>query len=76
LGKKIYSNSKEAEEFWIKLCKINPNYSKALNLYGWYLIDIKNHNQLGYELLEKYEHFIFNFVEQMQTHTINPLMNS
>ena len=54
LGKKLYEMSKEAEDFWNKLCKINANYSKALNLYGNYMIEIKNHNQVGYELLEKY----------------------
>ena len=53
LGKKIYSESKVAEEYWISLCKINPTYPKALNLYGNYMIEIKNHNQLGFELLEK-----------------------
>jgi hypothetical protein len=53
LSKKIYSSSKEVEELWAKLSKINPNYTKALNLYGWYLVDIKNNNQLGHEILEK-----------------------
>ena len=53
LGKKIYTSSEEAEDFWLQLCKINPNYSKALTLYGYYLVEIKNHNQRGYDLLEK-----------------------
>eukprot|EP01022_Parablepharisma_sp_SALTPOND_P000297 TRINITY_DN1012_c0_g2_i1.p1 TRINITY_DN1012_c0_g2~~TRINITY_DN1012_c0_g2_i1.p1 ORF type:complete len:1372 (-),score=229.35 TRINITY_DN1012_c0_g2_i1:10269-14384(-) len=53
LGNKIYDATKEAEEFWNKLSKINANYSKALTLYGNYMIEIKNHNQVGYELLEK-----------------------
>lgn len=53
LSKKIYESTKEAEDFWLKLSKINANYSKALNLYGNYMIEIKNHNQVGYELLEK-----------------------
>ena len=35
------------------LCKINPSYPKALNMYGLYLIEIKNNRQLGNELLEK-----------------------
>ncbi len=58
LGNKIYDATKEAEDFWSKLCKINSNYAKALNLYGNYMIEIKNHNQVGYELLEKYAHTV------------------
>jgi len=54
LGNKIYDATKEAEDFWNKLSKINANYAKALTLYGNYMIEIKNHNQVGYELLEKY----------------------
>lgn len=53
LGKKIYDETVQADDFWQKLCKINPNYSKALNLYGNYMLEIKNHNQIGYEMLEK-----------------------
>ena len=53
LGKKIYESTQEAEEFWNQLCKINANYSKALTLYGNYMVKIKNHGQIGYELLEK-----------------------
>ena len=53
LGNKIYDATQETEDFWNKLCKINSNYSKALNLYGNYMVEIKNHSQVGYELLEK-----------------------
>ena len=53
LGNKIYDSSKEVDNFWEELCKINKNYNKALNSYGNYMLEIKNHNQIGYELLEK-----------------------
>ena len=59
LGKKIYDESKTAEEFWNDLCKINPVYPKALNLYGNYMMEIKNHYQLGYELIEKLFYYSF-----------------
>lgn len=52
-SKKIYDGSKETEDIWNKLCQINSNYSKALNLYGNFLIEIKKNNQLGCDLLEK-----------------------
>jgi hypothetical protein len=53
LGKKIYDSTQEAEDFWGQLCKINANYSKALTMYGNYMIKIKNHGQIGYDLIEK-----------------------
>lgn len=53
LSKKIYEESKIADEYWNNLCNINPLYPKALNLYGNYLMEIKNQYQQGYELLEK-----------------------
>ena len=53
LAKKIYDGSQEAEDAWKQLCAINSNYAKALTMYGTYLTEIKNNNQVGYELLEK-----------------------
>eukprot|EP00826_Nyctotherus_ovalis_P038584 TRINITY_DN3624_c0_g1_i1.p1 TRINITY_DN3624_c0_g1~~TRINITY_DN3624_c0_g1_i1.p1 ORF type:complete len:338 (-),score=66.20 TRINITY_DN3624_c0_g1_i1:290-1303(-) len=53
LRKKIFEVNKQAEEHWNALCEINPNYSKALNLYGTYMIEIRNHNQIGYKLMER-----------------------
>jgi len=50
---KIYKTTKDVEEYWNKLYKINPNYSKALQIYGNYMIEIKNHKQAGYELLKR-----------------------
>ena len=53
LGNKIFITSKEVEQIWKTMCKINPTSNKALSLYGTYLIDIRNNHQPGYELLEK-----------------------
>ena len=50
----IYDSTKEAEDYWKKLSEINPNYCKALNLYGNYMLEIKNHSRAAFELLEKY----------------------
>jgi hypothetical protein len=57
-GKKINSSASEAEVFWHKLCKINPNYYQALQLYGEYLTKIRNNNKRGGELLEKAASFV------------------
>ena len=54
IGKKLYEGNQLVEDIWTKLCKINSNYPKALNLYGNYMIEIRNHTQLGYEMIEKY----------------------
>ena len=54
LGNKIFDATKNAEKIWNKLSKINPNYSKALTLYGNYMMEIKNHNQVACDLLERY----------------------
>jgi len=50
---KIYDGTREAEDYWAKLCKINANYPKALTVYGNYMSQVKNNDQLGYELLDK-----------------------
>ena len=53
LSKKIFDSSERAAELWKKIIAINNNYSKALSLYGTYLVDIKHSLQAGYELLEQ-----------------------
>ena len=53
LGKKVYEAGEEAEQFWNQLCKINPNYSQALSIYGEYLKDIRNHEHLGNAYIER-----------------------
>ena len=53
LGQKIYEATHEAENSWNQLCDINPNYPKAQEFYGNYLIEIKNNSQLGLELTAK-----------------------
>jgi len=53
IGQKIYILNSEVEEIWEKISKINPNYPRALLLYGNYLCDLRNHSQLGGELLEQ-----------------------
>lgn len=50
---KIYESTEEARDYWTQLCRINPNYTKALQLYGNYMVEVKNHSQAGYELLER-----------------------
>ena len=39
--------------YWNLLCKINPNYSPVLLLYGEYISLIKNYPQVGKEYLDK-----------------------
>ena len=53
LVNKIFESTEEAESYWKKLCQINPSYPKALILYGNYMMEIKNNNKIGSELLEK-----------------------
>lgn len=50
---RIYNDSVVADKLWRQLLKINPSYPEALNLYGNYLIEVKNHSQAGLELLER-----------------------
>lgn len=35
------------------MCKINPNYQQALNIYGEYLREIRNHEHLGNTYIER-----------------------
>ena len=51
LGLNIISNTKRINDVWGLLKRINPNYPKALQLYGNYLIQIKNDNIEGEEFL-------------------------
>ena len=53
LGCKIYNGTKEAEEYWKKMCEINMTHPRALNMYGNYILEIKNDNQIGFEILER-----------------------
>lgn len=53
LGNKIYASAEEVAKTWKHICSINPNYHEALQLYGNYIIEIRNNNQLGSEILEK-----------------------
>lgn len=53
LGKKLFDTNELFESHWNKLNQINSNYSKALSLYGSFQSEIRNHQQLGFELLEK-----------------------
>jgi hypothetical protein len=38
LGLNIINNTKRINEIWSQLTRINPNYPKALNIYGSYLL--------------------------------------
>ena len=53
LGLNIINNTKRINEFWSQLIRINPNYPKALQIYGNYLVQIKNDNTEGEEFLMK-----------------------
>jgi GTP1/Obg family GTP-binding protein len=53
LGKRAYEASEEVDQFWNMLCKINPNYPNALNIYGEYLKDIRNHHAHGNQYIER-----------------------
>ena len=55
LGCRIFEHTQKAAELWEKICRINSNHSKALSLYGSYMLEIKNNNQLGAEMLQKYD---------------------
>lgn len=50
---KNHTAAMEVDKLWGQLCAINPLYPKALQIYGNYMIEIKNHNQIGSDLLEK-----------------------
>ena len=50
LGLSIINNSKVINDIWAQMMVINPNYHKALTLYGTYLEQIKNDIVEGEEL--------------------------
>ena len=58
IGSKINSSVHNVEEHWNKLLKININNTKAMRLYGKFLIEIINDREAGDDLLEKYILFI------------------
>lgn len=53
LGNNIYKLSKKMTDLWEELCCINPNYPRALALYGKYMLKLKNNDQMAFKLLEK-----------------------
>eukprot|EP00826_Nyctotherus_ovalis_P020941 TRINITY_DN16662_c0_g2_i2.p1 TRINITY_DN16662_c0_g2~~TRINITY_DN16662_c0_g2_i2.p1 ORF type:complete len:307 (+),score=101.15 TRINITY_DN16662_c0_g2_i2:78-998(+) len=53
IGLNIIGDTKETEDIWTKLIKINGNYPKALFSYGSYLSCIKNDEEEGTEYLDK-----------------------
>ena len=53
LGRKIYEESQIVDDFWRKLCDINPSYHQALSIYGDYLKQIRNHESLGNTFINK-----------------------
>jgi hypothetical protein len=53
LGKKIYVAAEDVDKLWIQLCLINPNYKHALDIYGEYLKEIRNHEHIGTALMER-----------------------
>ena len=53
VGLNIINYSKQTQDIWTKLIKINSNYRKALRNYGYYLNEIKNDEEEGREYIEK-----------------------
>ena len=53
LGLNIINNTKRINELWAQLTRINPNYPKALQIYGNYLIQIKNDTSEGEEYINR-----------------------
>lgn len=51
LGLNIINNTKRINDIWHQLTRINPNYPKALQIYGNYLVQIKNDTNEGEEFL-------------------------
>ena len=51
LGLNIITNTKRINEIWHQLTKINSHYPKALQIYGNYLVQIKNDNTEGEDFL-------------------------
>jgi hypothetical protein len=53
LGKKIYLAAEEVDKCWYQLCKINANYQHALVFYGSYMKEIRNHEHIGNQLIDR-----------------------
>jgi len=53
LGKKIYLAAEEVDRLWYSLCEINANYQHALTFYGEYLKEIRNHEHIGLQLIDR-----------------------
>lgn len=53
LGKKIYLAAEEVDKLWFALCQINANYQHALTFYGEYLKEIRNHEHIGTQLIDR-----------------------
>eukprot|EP00826_Nyctotherus_ovalis_P012994 TRINITY_DN13470_c0_g1_i2.p1 TRINITY_DN13470_c0_g1~~TRINITY_DN13470_c0_g1_i2.p1 ORF type:complete len:273 (-),score=70.69 TRINITY_DN13470_c0_g1_i2:9-827(-) len=53
LGLSTTTSSKDADDVWRQLVRINPNHQKALRIYGHYLKDIRNDEEAAGELLER-----------------------
>jgi len=50
---KYYKALRAVDKLWTEICNINPLYPKGLQMYRNYMVEIKNHNQIGYDLMEK-----------------------
>lgn len=59
LNNQIVDAAAEAEKYWDLLCKINPNYAPALNMYGEYLTFIRNNSGAGKVYFDKAEKLSF-----------------
>mmetsp|Transcript_18943 Transcript_18943/g.16338 ORF Transcript_18943/g.16338 Transcript_18943/m.16338 type:complete len:244 (+) Transcript_18943:1339-2070(+) len=53
IGSKINSSIQNVEEHWNKLQKINQHNTRAIRLYGKFVIEILNDKETGEALLEK-----------------------
>jgi DNA repair ATPase RecN len=53
LSNQMYNATRETEYYWDRMNQINPNYKKALTIYGNFMKDIKNNIQLAQELEER-----------------------
>ena len=60
IGLNIIVYSKQCHDLWNKLIKINSRYPKALSIYGYYLIEIKNDKEEGEKKVEEARGFTFN----------------
>jgi len=54
LSDQIYDSTKETEQYWNRMCQINSDCQKALTIYSNYMLEIKHHNQISHELLDRY----------------------